>query len=316
MRLYLAVTDSQWFRYLSQLEPPAEDINFWQPRGTQGFKVLPVGGPFLFKLKAPDNAIGGVGWFSSYTRLPLNMAWEVFQERNGCAHFSEFRDKIQNYRRRFGDTSINPEIGCIILTDPVFFQPEDWIELPPNWKQNIVQGKSYDTSTAIGKEMWSKVTYKLQKYRWFERPVEEKSQLVREPVEAEYKEVLARVRVGQGTFRTLITDAYQRRCSITGEKTLPALEAAHIKPYAHSGPHRTSNGLLLRSDMHRLYDSGYLTVTKDYRVEVSRRIKEEFENGKEYYQFHGKPLLILPSQLSDRPEAQYIEWHNEQVYAG
>ncbi len=316
MRLYLAVTDSQWFRYLSQLEPPAEDINFWQPRGTQGFKVLPVGGPFLFKLKAPDNAIGGVGWFSSYTRLPLNMAWEVFQERNGCAHFPEFRDKIQNYRRRFGDTSVNPQIGCIILTDPVFFQPEDWIELPPDWKPSIVQGKSYDTSTAIGKELWSKIAYKLQKYRWFDRPVEEKSQLVREPVEAEYRDVLARVRVGQGTFRTLITDAYQRRCSITGEKTLPALEAAHIKPYAASGPHRTSNGLLLRSDIHRLYDSGYLTVTKDYRVEVSRRIKEEFENGKEYYRFHGKSLLILPEQLADQPEQQYIEWHNNHVYAG
>jgi len=148
MRLFLAVTDTQWFRQLSQLEPPAEDINFWQPRGTQGFKALPVGGPFLFKLKAPDNAIGGLGWFSSYTRLPLNMAWEVFQERNGCAQFTEFRNKIQNYRRKFSDTSYNPEIGCIILTDPVFFQPEDWIQLPPDWKQ-FHSGKDLATLLSV-----------------------------------------------------------------------------------------------------------------------------------------------------------------------
>ncbi len=315
MHLYLAVTDIHWFHYLSQLEPPAEDINFWQPRGTQGFRALPVGGPFLFKLKAPDNTIGGVGWFSSYTRLPLNMAWEVFQERNGCAQFSEFRDKIQNYRRKFGDTSFNPEIGCIVLTDPVFFQPEDWIELPPDWKPNIVQGKTYNTDTAIGKELWSKVQYTLQKYRWLDRPIEEKSQLVAEPADNEYRDILARVRVGQGTFRTLITDAYQRRCSITGEKTLPVLEAAHIKPYASSGPHRTSNGLLLRSDMHRLFDGGYITVTQDYRVVVSRRIKEEFENGKEYYRFQGNKLLILPQQIKDQPDPQYIDWHNSNIYS-
>ena len=83
----------------------------------------------------------------------------------------------------------------------------------------------------------------------------------------------------------IVTDAYERRCAITGERTLPALEAAHIKPYGSGGPHQPENGLLLRSDLHRLFDQGYITVGADDRkVNVSSRIREEFENGRDYYQ--------------------------------
>lgn len=317
MHLYLGVTDTHWFHYLKRLHPPAEDINFWRPRGGQEFKALPAGGPFLFKLKAPLNAIGGVGFFASHTWLPLSVAWEVFEQRNGCATFAEFREKILNYRRKFGETTLNPTMGCIVLTDPVFFEEEDWIELPRNWKSNIVQGKGYDTRTPIGKKLWSQVHYTLGKYRWFQREQEKKSPLAaREYDEPEFREVLSRVRVGQGTFRVKITDAYDRRCAISGERTLPVLEAAHIKPYAQSGPHATPNGLLLRSDLHKLFDTGYITITGDHRVEVSGRIKEEFENGKEYYQYHGQQMLILPKELEDRPDNQFIEWHNNRVYSG
>ncbi|MBL0341208.1 MAG: HNH endonuclease [Bacteroidetes bacterium] len=88
---------------------------------------------------------------------------------------------------------------------------------------------------------------------------------------------------------------------------MPVLEAAHIKPYNKSGPHLLSNGLFLRADLHKLFDNGYLTITSDYKIEVSKRIKEEFQNGKEYYQFHGKELLHLPVELNNRPDIKYIE---------
>ena len=88
------------------------------------------------------------------------------------------------------------------------------------------------------------------------------------------------------------------------------LDAAHIKPYNEQGPHNISNGILLRSDMHKLFDNGYITITKDYKVEISKAIKEEFENGREYYQYHGKDLLYLPGKEVNRPNQQYIEWHN------
>lgn len=130
------------------------------------------------------------------------------------------------------------------------------------------------------------------------------------------KKYLTKVRLGQGAFRVQLTDTYFRKCAVTGEKTLPALEAAHIKAFAESGPYQMGNGILLRADLHKLFDSGYITITSDYKVEVSRRIKEEFENGKEYYRLHGSGLSVLPVKGEDRPQAQYIEWHNTNIFNG
>jgi len=109
----------------------------------------------------------------------------------------------------------------------------------------------------------------------------------------------------------LVTDAYERRCAVSGERTLPVLQAAHIKPYTESGPHRLNNGILLRADFHILLDKGYLTLTEDLRVEVSRRIKEDFDNGEEYYALHGEQLKVTPRMPSSRPAREFIRWHNE-----
>ena len=166
--------------------------------------------------------------------------------------------------------------------------------------------------------IWQQVEKLLDKYLYLNAKDEGKSQLLLEESDSpKYgKEVLTKVRLGQGAFRVLITDAYYRKCSITGEKTLPVLEAAHIKPYAESGPHFISNGILLRSDIHKLFDTGYITITEDYKIEVSKRIREEFSNGKEYYQYHGKTLANLPERKVDRPDSKYIEWHNANIFKG
>lgn len=68
--------------------------------------------------------------------------------------------------------------------------------------------------------------------------------------------------------------------------------------------------------MHKLFDSGYLSITNELKVEVSHRIKEEFQNGKEYYQYHGKDLLYLPSKEIDKPNERFIDWHNSNIYRG
>ena len=95
---------------------------------------------------------------------------------------------------------------------------------------------------------------------------------------------LVRPRLGQGAFRILVTDHYHRMCAVTRERTLPALEAAHIRPFAEGGEREASNGVLLRRDIHSLFDAGYVTITPDLHFAVSRRIKEEFENGRQYYE--------------------------------
>ena len=313
MRFYVGVTDSKWYNYLSHINP--EDINFWQPGGGN-FKIISPGAPFLLKLKSPYNVIAGVGFYYKHTTLPISVAWDTFGERNGCQSFEELQRMILNYR---GDkTERNPTIGCIVLNAPVFFKQEDWIEAPSDWSNSIVKGKSYSTDEIIGGQIWKKVELLLEKYPIFKQTELEKGQLIIEEQEspAYGNSILTKVRIGQGAFRVGVIDAYNRRCSISGEKTLPVLEAAHIKPYAISGQNAISNGILLRSDMHKLFDMGYLTITPQYNVEVSKRIKEEFENGKEYYQHHGKGLLFLPNNEIERPHSTHLDWHNTNIFKG
>lgn len=307
MNLYLGVTDYDWFQHLSDLQ--ADEVNFWQPGGTQRFRALQPGEPFLFKLKAPYNHVAGGGFFVSHTLLPVSVVWETFGQKNGTPDYWTLSDKIRTYR---SDDQPNPTIGCIVLTGVFFLDEADWVPVPDSWSRNIVSGKTYDLLQGDGQRLWMHVQERLAH---LESPLVEKPR-VEEPSALFGSEYLTRARLGQGAFRVLVTDAYERRCAFTGERTLPALQAAHIKPYAVSGPHRVSNGLLLRADLHQLFDKGYVTVTPELNIEVSRRIKEEFENGRDYYVLHGKTMQSVPPSIQDRPAQEFIQYHNEQVYAG
>jgi len=93
------------------------------------------------------------------------------------------------------------------------------------------------------------------------------------------------------------------------------LEAAHIRPYADGGLHRVTNGLLLRTDLHRLYDRGYVTVTPELRFEVGSRLKHEWHNGKAYYALHGRKVAE-PADAADRPDRALLDWHAREVFRG
>lgn len=332
MRFYVGVTDNSWFRRLAGLHP--DEVNFWKPGGG-AFRVLEPGGLFLFKLHSPEDFIAGGGFFVRHEVLPLSLAWDAFGQKNGAASQRDLWLMIQAKRR---DGQLNPQIGCTILNQPFFFESEDWIPAPRDWAKSIVQGKGYSVTDAVGREVWEQVTERLSRYRrWGHGDAADSAQAAAggagmamdgdaiaaaghggDAIAAAGlgREYLTRARLGQGAFRVLVTGAYHRRCAITGEKTLPVLEAAHIKPFAESGPNRTSNGLLLRSDLHILFDRGYITVAPDLRVEVSHRIKEEFDNGRLYYPLHGQSLVTLPDSQEDRPGTEFLAWHNECVYAG
>ena len=121
-------------------------------------------------------------------------------------------------------------------------------------------------------------------------------------------------RLGQGTFRIAVTGAYGA-CAVSGEHSLPALEAAHVRPYADGGAHALPNRLLLRADIHRLYDAGYVTVTPDYRFRVSHDLADDFHYGREYERFAGRAISV-PRRLIDQPDPQLLDWHSAEVFRG
>lgn len=305
MKLWVGTTDNEWFNYLAALQP--DEVNFWQPSSRAPFTGLPPGTPFLFKVKAPHNHLAGGGYFLRYETLPLSVAWDAFGPKNGSDTFTGFARMIRALASK--DSAADPVIGCTMLGAPFFLPRAEWLPAPASWSRNIVVGKTYDSASEDGEAL-------LNFFKARSRALTGGAPATRDIGNGPRfgEPVLVTPRWGQGIFRASVTAAYGKQCAITGETTLPTLEAAHIRPYRLNGPHAINNGLLLRADFHKLFDRGLVTVTPELKVVISERIKDQWYNGKAYYRLQGESLRRVPDALADRPDPAHLRWHNENVF--
>lgn len=317
MKFYIGNIDHDQFQFLKEHHPT--DINFWRPGG-RVFRAIPLLAPFLFRLKAPVNKIGGLAFLARSFPLPVSLAWDEFDIQNGVPSLQALRKKIFKYKLEGADRpDMDPLIGCTILTDPVFFEPEDYLDMPSDWARNIVSGKTYDMYSEPGQSLWEAVTELLPKYHG-ERPSETELEnpipemAVAEQTEPSYGySYRGKVRLGQSGFRATVLSIYDFRCAITGESALPTLEAAHIRAHAEKGPHHPQNGILLRADLHKLFDAGYLGLSLDCKLEVSPRLQSAFPNSAAYAGLAGK-ALSLPKDPRNHPHPEFIHWHRQHKF--
>ncbi len=318
MEFYVGVTENRWFEFLSHQH--FSEVNFWRPTSTRFQAILP-GSPFLLKLHKPHNVIAGVGFFGGFSQVNLGMAWDCFGQANGYQDFQHFAESALRMKRRIrpqdaphGLGAEDLEIGNIILFDPVFFAESDWISVDDFWQDCIVQGKKYSTQDPLGLKIWKQVSDRLQG-RQAEPPVGAVYDLgIGYSTGVEFIESGRQVRLGQGGFRAILLDAYQSHCCITGETTGPVLEAAHIMPVASQGRHEVSNGLVLRSDFHVLFDRGFIGIDPDYRIHISDRIRERYNNGKRYYDLANSELRFIPEHPHKKPSRENLEWHMKNIF--
>jgi putative restriction endonuclease len=305
----IAITDYDWYSFLSQRRS-WDEINFWTPSTHWTFNA-PQFSPFLFKLKAPHRAIAGFGYFARYSPLPESFAWEWFGEANGCSSFEEMHARLEKIRRkiRAARQSGIPQIGCIVVVSATFFSREEWIPQPVDWPESNLRPMRYDLDIGEGARVWAECLARIQPNRDMRiAEPESTSEISRYGTP-----VLVRPRLGQGAFRVSVTEAYNRACAVTEEHSLPALEAAHIRPFAKEGPHEVRNGLLLRADLHRLFEQGYVTVTPEYVVQVSDRLRHDYHNGRSYYPLRGKRISVPATEI-ERPTRDFLSWHNQNVF--
>ena len=298
VRAYIAVTDPLWLRRLFEIG--ASEANFWQPSPAALHQE--IGTPWIFKVRR-SNFIGGFGLFSYYTVMPTSVAWETFGEANGVASSHEMLLRLAALRR--AQVSNDDPVGCVVLSELVVLPEELQLLAPADWKRNTVRGEYYDLAEGEGARIWNQLMS-------LHSPEPVVSPLLT-VAGGRYEPAILEPRRGQGAFRLMVMDAYGRRCAVTGEKTLPVLEAAHIRPFRETESHEVTNGILLRTDIHRLFDQGYVTVTPDLRFRVSSRIRDQFHNGLIYYDLHERPIRI-PEEARQQPDLHALEWHATSVY--
>jgi len=114
----------------------------------------------------------------------------------------------------------------------------------------------------------------------------------------EYEYRLLKKRLRQSPFRKEVLKAYKYTCAVTSCKVHAVLEAAHIIPYSGRSSSNINNGLLLRSDIHDLFDLRLIKITSDHTIRVDEKL-----NDSEYWQYDGR-RINLPDQEKDFPVFQ------------
>jgi putative restriction endonuclease len=173
---------------------------------------------------------------------------DSFGDLNGTDTFAEMTARIEAIRRRTGSSLLarprDYEVGCIMISQPVFFSRDDWVADHADWHPRIQGGKTIDVSRGDGQRVLAECLQRTARLRQEAEPFADELRRYGAPQTVQ-------PRLGQGTFRIAVTSAYGA-CAVSGEHSLPALEAAHVRPYADGGVHALPNGLLLRADIHCL----------------------------------------------------------------
>lgn len=312
---FIANTDRAWFDFLTSkaVDGRVDEVNFWLPKATTPMKQMLPGETIFFRLKRPDHAIAGYGFFAHFDVVDLHLAWSAFGWKNGDPDKRRFFERIGQYRgvdllARGADVA---PLGCTILRDATFWPAEKWIPwgAEAGWATNIVQGKT-ERDRARATQLADAVLADARRIpddltpNFVPLQADERTMSLREVTDRE----------GQGAFRLRLLRAYEGQCAITGEHTEPVLDAAHIQPYLGPLSNHVQNGILLTKEFHALFDEGYVGVTPDYEVRVSERLRADWKNGRRYYPYDGKRLVHLPDDPELRPSRDALAWHLERVF--
>jgi putative restriction endonuclease len=181
-------------------------------------------------------------------------------------------------------------------------------------------------SSNLDREIWDEFSNDREKLafestkviaEFMNKNIEEVIDLKEEEIpEGKEKIRFVKTRVNQYFFRDSILGIYDGKCCITGLSIPKLLVASHIVPWAYDSKNRLNpeNGLCLNSLHDRAFDEGFLTVTTDYKVKLSKAIldfqKEEVVK-KFFNDFEGL-TITMPERYF--PSMKFLEYHNQNIF--
>ena len=135
------------------------------------------------------------------------------------------------------------------------------------------------------------------------------------PKEGKERDALVKTRVNQSFFRKMVLAAYSLQCCITGLSIPALLTASHIIPWADDKNNRMNprNGLCLNALHDRAFDKGLITITPDYILRVSPRVKRATdESVSEFFTKYDGLSIREPKRFS--PDVKFLEYHNDVIF--
>lgn len=194
--------------------------------------------------------------------------------------------------------SFDPELkklGIVGLTNASKLDEIVWSEFNSDWEK-----LAYESELLIAK--------------FADRPLEKNIEVepVNFPTGLE-KEAFIKQRVNQNFFRATVLSSYNFRCCVTGLSVVDLLVASHIVPWATDPKNRLNprNGLCLNAIHDKAFDRGLITVSNDYRIIISKRLREKSseEVVARYFTKHDGQKLFLPDRFL--PSLEFLEFHQK-----
>jgi len=232
--------------------------------------------------------------------------------RNGVGRTDIQRNTLHSHKLRFAVYTI-PDGRTITvkaeeLRDALKAAPtrQNGMTVGP-YNVDILKGTILDHPVNLTvTEQESQETKEEKKFREIESDLRDEGQFdptsIEDARDIQFRAIVQRS--GQSAFRNKLLKAYQGKCAISGTECTQTLEAAHIVPYLGDETNHIQNGVLLRSDLHTLFDLDLLKITEDMKVRIDLSVKSAL------YRQHDGAGIFLPIDESDRPSPEAIRKRN------
>ena len=310
-QIMICKVSPKWYKIIRSeyLVSGSLDSCFWsidKPSSqlTQDVKDFQPGGVVLYICQMGDQikVVGG-GFFISWYKISLDEAWSRFGVRNGV---TDFDDLVAEVKEHGGHRSSN--IIAATLGNNFIFDGSSLITVPEEVSSHFKSGMRFilniDDPTGrylyqVAKKVYSQ---DLDKYGDTWKGVY-------------YLASRSHFRSYSAGFYAKVRAAYKFKCAVTGSTIVPLLEVAQLRPFYDFKEQIAANGILLRSDFHRLFSLGYITLeyVTDDKVVIRTSSCLKSVGAAEYLEYEGKQVS-LPDDKTAWPNPQYLEWHRKNCF--
>ena len=258
----------------------------------------------LFRSENKTNYIVGGAYLLGWRECSVKEAWELYGVHNGAYNY---KDLVKEVEARGGNEQ--SKLSMALLAHVFMFDQADCVHIPDELTDFLSDKHVFTLALdePLGRYIHTRVLERRDNYIGADG-----SDWKGMYYAASHRNSKAYV----AEFYSRVLNAYDFRCALSGVRARPVLSVAHIQPFYDSKFQKSSNGVVLRSDLYQLFSSGYITfVYKDNGNRLVAKVSETVRAayGEDYMQYDGKELL-LPADRDSCPEPKSVLWHNQNCF--